>query len=228
MMKAQVHNGGKYAPRNVPVLEARAVQVKNIPRFITERELEMAFNKFFDNSVATVEITLDIGNISTGVGYVVFRDTEYRDKCLDSQKNDHFIFLTSKIWNGPLFIKPYSSEGHNFFEQEQEQEQGQEEKENFLPTMTNNNQMFQLANDISRIYIENEKNSNESLKKSMNELRRKTIMKEIKNIQDQAEKLQEKADNMRQNLKRFAPNSELDGCLPVRKRISSSSLNNIE
>ncbi len=69
------------------------MKITNIPRFISDKELRIAFNKFFHNSVVKAEILLDLANISTGIGYVVFYSEEDKNRCIESQINKNDIFL---------------------------------------------------------------------------------------------------------------------------------------
>jgi hypothetical protein len=110
---------------------------------ITDKEVQIIFDKFFNNSVAKAEILLDLANDSTGIAYVVFLSEEDKNKCIELQLKQNYIFLryiylvsplfsrnnflflffSSRIWNGPILIQPYFDEKIFIEEEEQEQEE---------------------------------------------------------------------------------------------------------
>ncbi|CAF3201041.1 unnamed protein product [Rotaria socialis] len=76
-------------------------------RFVKPKQLREVFEILFKTTVKEVEIPLDIADHSLGIAFLAFEQSEIKSKLLDLQKQHHYIFLRSELWNGPQIIKPY-------------------------------------------------------------------------------------------------------------------------
>ncbi|CAF3164087.1 unnamed protein product [Rotaria sp. Silwood2] len=186
------------------------ITIFNLPRFVKPKQLKEAFEILFETTVKEVEIPLDIADYSFGVAFVAFEDSEIKEKLLDLQRQDHYIFLRSELWNGPLIIKPYP-----FLNSYTEEE---EEKLEIL--MATNDSVHQLAQKIGNIYVTNEQQLNEQLKQKLDDYKTENIKKEIERLENEAKQKEaeakqkeveahdarEKIKILRQSLKRALSN----------------------